>query len=349
MDTIEIGHRSISASEPVYIIAEAGVNHNGDVALAKELVSAAKDAGADCVKFQTFRAEQVATLSAPKAKYQLGTTNPEESQREMLQALELRAEDYRDLLAEAQRVGITLISTPYSMEDADFLEELGLPAFKIASGQIIELFFLRHVARKNLPIVLSTGMATMDEVSAAVEAIRSEGNNNIVVLQCTTNYPSAVADANIRAMEEMGASLGLLVGYSDHVPSNYASYAAVSRGARVIEKHFTLDTAMEGPDHSSSLDPIGFRELVQGIRSTESSLGDGVKKPCAIEVDNAKGIRRSVVAKQNIEVGEVITLQNLTCKRPTGGLPPNEIDVLLGKKAKRDIEQDEFVVPELVE
>ena len=348
MEKIKIDGRAIGPGEPVYIIAEAGVNHNGDVNIALELIKEAKKAGADCVKFQTFKAERVVTATAPKAKYQLEVTDRNESQLDMLRALELQEEDYRKIIAYARELGITVISTPYSKEDADFLENLDVPAFKIASGQLIELSFLQYVARKGRPVILSTGMGSMAEVCEAVEAIRETGNEQLILLQCTTNYPSDPADTNLRAMQSMGVATEVMMGYSDHVAGNVPCFASVALGATVVEKHFTLDTSMPGPDHSSSLDPRGFEELVQGIRTVSAAMGSGIKKPTFVETQNMTGMRRSIVAADDLAAGTVLTEDMLTFKRPATGTSPARLAEFLGKTLQSDLRKDQFLMPDQV-
>lgn len=340
MQSFKIGNTTLGGQNPCFIIAEAGVNHNGNLQTALELVREAKKIGADCVKFQTFKAESVITKKAPKAKYQLQVTDPRESQFEMLRKLELTNDDYLAILDECYKEGITFLSTPYNEEDADFLESLGVTAFKIASGQIVELAFLEHVARFGKPMILSTGMSTLAEVYEAVMAIREAGNGQIAVLQCTTNYPSQNEDANIRAMVTIGNSTDVMYGYSDHIEENYACYAAVALGAKIIEKHFTLDRSMPGPDHKASLDMGQFKSLIQGIRKTETALGSPVKTPSALEVQNTEGMRRSIVLKEPVKKGEVITEQNMAFKRPATGMSPKRKKELIGKKAMVDIEKD---------
>jgi len=326
-----------------YIIAEAGVNHNGSIDLALNLIREAKKAGADCIKFQTFKAGAVATKKAPKADYQLLVTDVQESQFEMLKKLELPDESYPLLLAECNREKIDFLSTPYDEHDALFLNGLGVKAFKIACGQIIEHSFLQKIAKLGKPIILSTGMATLSEVAAAVEAIRIAGCNEVTVLQCTTNYPSDIKESNILAMVSMRDALGVSIGYSDHVESNYACYAAVALGGKIIEKHFTLDRNMRGPDHAASLNPNQFSELVTGIRLIEQSLGSAVKFPSEIEQRNALGMRRSVVARKNIPAGSIITENMLTYKRPATGMPPQRLFDLIGKATSQDIQEDALI------
>ncbi len=244
--TVKVGNYKLGGSNPVFIIAEAGVNHNGDIELAKELIRKAKQSGADCVKFQTFKAEQVASAGAPKALYQMRSTDPAESQIDMLRALELKEGDYPELLRTCEEEEILFLSTPYNFKDADFLYGLGVSGFKIASGQLIEHPFLEHVAKRGKPLILSTGMGTLKEVEEAIEVIRKAGNDKIVLLQCTTNYPSPVEETNLRAMVTMREGCSVLAGYSDHTLGNTASIAAIALGACVLEKHFTLDKNLPG-------------------------------------------------------------------------------------------------------
>ena len=325
----------------VYIIAEAGVNHNGSLELAMRLVEKAKESGADCVKFQTFKTENIVSRSSPKAAYQLKVTDAKESQFEMLKKLEMGKEHFAAIQAHCRKNGIDFLSTPYNEDDAVLLNELGVEAFKIASGQLVELPFLRFVAAFRKRMIISTGMADLAEVYAAVQAIRETGNNDIIVLQCNTDYPSRIEDSNLRAMVTMREALKVEAGYSDHVQDNYACYAAVALGATVIEKHFTLDRGMEGPDHSSSLEPEGFSELVKGIRSVESSLGSGIKSPSESERKNTFGMRRSLVARSELRSGKTLERGDFAFKRPASGLSPNHLDQLIGKKLIKDMAADE--------
>lgn len=338
--TVQIGGQLIGDGQPCFIIAEAGVNHNGDIDMARQLIHEAKRIGADCVKFQTFKAERVVTSSAPKAQYQLHTTDPQQSQMDMLRELELNFDAYRDLLALAKELNIVLISTPYNVEDVDFLDAMGFPAFKLASIHLVEPYLLQYVARKGKPLIISTGMATMSEVDTAVRAIREIGNTQFVVLQCTTNYPSRPEDANLRAMPAMRDALDVLVGYSDHTQTDNACIASIALGACVIEKHFTLDMSLPGPDHSSSADPAMFAQLIRNIRETEQTLGTGIKSPSTIEQKNAVGMRRSIVAKRDIATGETIGADMLTFKRPATGLSPTFFDEVVGRVAITNIPTD---------
>lgn len=340
MEELKIDQTIINSTSLCYIIAEAGVNHNGSLDMALDLVRKAKEMGADCVKFQTFKAESVITKKAPKAKYQLEVTDSNESQFEMLKKLELTHADYLTIIDECKKENITFLSTPYNEEDADFLNDLGVSAFKIASGQIVEHSFLQHVAKYNKPMILSSGMSTLAEVYEGIEAIRKVGNNKIALLQCTTNYPSLIEDANIKAMVSMGNSLDVLYGYSDHIEENYACYAAVALGAKIIEKHFTLDRTLPGPDHKASLNFDQFKNLIEGVRKTETSLGNAVKTPSKREVLNTEGMRRSIVLNKSIKKGEILTKENMSFKRPATGIKPQRIQDLTGKKAAKDIDSD---------
>jgi len=346
MNNVEIGGHSIGPGAPCFILAEAGVNHNGDVAMARELVRQAQRAGASCVKFQTFKAERVVTASAPKAAYQLKVTDPAESQFAMLKKLELSDEAHRELIRLCRAEGIEFLSTPYSIEDAEMLHGLGVEGFKIASGQLVELPLLAAIARFGRPMILSTGMATMGEVEEAVGAIRAAGNDRFVVLQCTTNYPSRVADANLRAMVSMRERTRAVVGYSDHTEGIAACLAAVALGAAVIEKHFTLDRTLPGPDHRCSSSPEEFRALVQGIREVEAALGDGGKRPTEAEVVNTVGMRRSIVARWAIPAGRRVTEADFAFKRPATGMAPKRLPELVQRTARKDIEADAQVWPE---
>ena len=267
-------------------------------------------------------------------------TDPAESQFEMLKKLELTYEDYVKIIEECKKQKITFLSTPYNEEDADFLNDLGVPAFKIASGQIVELSFLEHVARFKKPMILSSGMATLAEVYEAIMTIRAAGNNQIAILQCTTNYPSSNENANIRAMISMGKSLDVIYGYSDHIEENYACYAAIASGAKIIEKHFTLDRNLPGPDHKASLNVMEFMNLIDGIRKTEIALGSPVKTPSSRELKNMEGMRRSIVLNKPLKKGQIITEENMVFKRPATGIAPKRKKELIGKKASTDIEQD---------
>ena len=316
------------------------MNHNGDVELAKRLVREAKRSGADCVKFQTFRAERVVTRRAPKAAYQLRTTELGESQFDMLKKLELSPTAHDVLAEECREQGAEFLSTPYGFEEVDLLDELGVPAFKIASAQIIELPFLRYVAAKGKPVLLSTGMATLGEIEEAVQVIRAAGNHQIVLLQCTTNYPSAHEDAHLRSMKTMRRAFDALVGYSDHTVGPAAPVAAVALGAVVVEKHFTIDKTLPGPDQSSSAEPAEFAQMTHLIREAQDALGGACKRPSAAETENVHTMRRSLMASRDIPAGQVITTDMLICKRPASGLPPKWMSQVVGLRTAREILAD---------
>lgn len=335
--------QNIIKQNSVYIIAEAGVNHNGSTEMALDLIEAAARAGADCIKFQTFKAERVATADAMKLKYQLDTTDQKETHVEMLKKLELPQEAYGDLIKRSEEVGIDLLSTPYNFADVDLLNTFGFPAFKISSSQIVEIPFLRYVASTMKPIILSTGMATLQEIKNAVKTLREAGNDKLVLLQCTTNYPSRIEDANVMVLSMMEKEFGVVTGYSDHTLGNICSIVATTVGAKVIEKHFTLDKTLPGPDQSASADPIEMKSFVSAIRDVHIALGDGVKEPTIAELANSKGMRRSISARLDITSGIIISEDMLDFSRPATGLSPEMWDVVVGSKAVRDIKRGTLI------
>jgi N-acetylneuraminate synthase len=313
------------------------VNHTGRAELARRLIECAADAGADAVKFQTFRAERLAVAQAAKADYQLRTTDRSESQLEMLRRLELPRETYPELLAQCRERGLLFLSSPFDEESADFLDALKIPAFKIPSGEITNLPFLAHVARKGKPLILSTGMSTLEEVRAAFDTVVREGNRQVILLHCTSGYPAAPEDANLRAMKTLAETFGVPVGYSDHTLGMAVPLAAVALGACVVEKHFTLDRALPGPDHQASAAPEELASLVQGIRSVEKALGHGRKEPAPSEAAVAGVARKSLVAAKDIPAGTTITADHLALRRPGTGLPPAMLNAVVGRKARRDV------------
>lgn len=341
--SFQIERYPIGILAPVFIIAEAGVNHNGSLEKARKLICEAKLSGADCVKFQTFKAEHVVSPNAPKARYQLRTTDPAESQIEMLRSIELDAAWYAELIDLCRSEGIIFSSTPYNEGDIDFLMQFDVPFLKAASLHIAEPLFLKRMAETGKPLVISTGMATLDEVRCAVDVVRETGNNDFVIMQCTTNYPSEIEDANLRAMTSMAKEFECFVGYSDHSQSNIPCIAATAMGACVIEKHFTLDTHLPGPDHSASYDPQQFAALVRDIRLTETALGSQDKKPTPAEQANMIGMRRSIVAIRDIPRGKAITNEDLSCRRPASGIPPYEMPSILGCISVRNIKAGEML------
>lgn len=346
---ISIGDRKVGEGQPVFVIAEAGVNHNGDVELAIKLIREAKKSGADCVKFQTFKADRIVTQTSPKAAYQLKTTDEQESQFDMLKKLELKADDYQLLLEECKRQDILFLSTPYNLEDADFLNEIGVKAFKVASGQFVEYPFLKYLASFNKPLILSTGMCSEEEVSNTIDFLKNNGDPEIILLQCTTNYPSLIEDANVKAMVSIGVATGQMTGYSDHVSNNFACFSSVALGACVIEKHFTLDTSMTGPDHSSSLNPEQFSELINGIRQVEKSLGSGIKVPTEAERKNTFGMRRSMIALRDLAAGQTIRMEDVGFKRPMNGLSPTRFYEIIGKTLLKNVNVDEPLTEDCIE
>ena len=330
-----------------FVIAEAGVSHNGDIGLAKRLVDVAVEAGADAVKFQTFKVERLVTPDAPKADYQLQAMGADESQFEMLRRLELSPEAHMELFGYCRQRGILFMSTPFDEESVDLLEEL-VPIFKIPSGEITNLPFLAYVARKRKPMIVSTGMSYMDEVKIAVRTIEDVGNSSLVLLHCVSDYPANPRDANLRAMYTMSAEFSVPVGYSDHTPGIEVALAAVALGACVIEKHFTLDRSLPGPDHQVSLEPDELAVLVRGIRSVEKALGHARKEPVPSEADIAAVARRSLVAARDIPSGTVLAEEDVAIKRPGTGLPPAMRSKLVGKKAKEDIPIGTLLTLEMV-
>ncbi len=331
---IEIAGRKIGPSYPCFIIAEAGVNHNGDINLAHQLIDAAIQSGADAVKFQTFKAERLVTADAPKANYQLLATNIGESQFEMLRRLELDANAHRALIAHCRDKHILFLSTPFDEASADLLEQLEVPAFKTPSGELTNLPYLRHIARKGKPMIVSTGMAFLGEVEAAVSAIEAAGNHSFALLHCASNYPANPMDVNLRAMHIMATAFNVPVGYSDHTVGVEVALAAVALGASVIEKHFTIDRTLPGPDHRASLEPDELATLVRGIRIVEVALGHGRKKPAASEANTIAVARKSLVAAREIHAGAVLTEDMIAIRRPGTGLPPVMREHLVGRSAR---------------
>ncbi|OGO25260.1 MAG: N-acetylneuraminate synthase [Chloroflexi bacterium RBG_16_52_11] len=327
------------------IIAEAGVNHNGDIALAYNLIDVAADAGADIVKFQTFTAEKVVTANAGKAHYQSQRTDAGESQHAMLRRLELTRDMHEALIAHCNLRGIIFFSTGFDPDSVDLLLELGLDCFKIPSGEITNLPYLRHVGRYGRSVILSTGMATLSEVEVALDVLGQAGTprERITVLHCNTEYPTPMADVNLRAMLTMRDAFGVAVGYSDHTPGIEVPIAAVALGATVIEKHFTLDRHLPGPDHKASLEPDELKAMVIAIRNIEQAMGDGIKRPSPSEAKNMPIVRKSLVAACAIRAGEVFSETNLAVKRPGTGLSPMRWDEALGRKAPRDFVADELI------
>ncbi len=358
---IKIKNKYIGENNPCFVIAEAGVNHNGDLALAKKLVDKAKEAGVDAVKFQTFKSKEIVTPDAEQAKYQIENIGKRESQYEMLKRLELPYSAFRELKKYCDEKEIIFLSTPHSCkEDVDLVSEL-CPVIKVGSGDLTNLPILKYMAQKNLPIILSTGMANLEEVREAVEAILPI-NQELILLHCTTNYPTPFNEVNLRAMPTLEKEFYLPTGYSDHTEGINVSLAAVVLGACMIEKHFTLDRNLPGPDHKASLEPQELKDLVLGIRFIENrltsgenveliieelnikdALGDGIKRPNPSEIEVAKIARKSIVAVVDIKKGETLKENLLAIKRPGTGIKPKYFDEIIGKTAKRDIKKDQLI------
>jgi N,N'-diacetyllegionaminate synthase len=328
-----------------FIIAEAGVNHNGSVEIAKRMIEVAKECGADAIKFQTFKAEEVVSKYAPKAEYQKQTTGEIESHLQMVKKLELSFDDFIVLKEYCDKLGIMFLSTPFDFESIDFLNSLGLEIFKISSGEITNLPYLEKIGKLRKKVILSTGMADLGEIEDALDILTSCGTKkeDITILHCNTEYPTPYEDVNLLAMLTIKEAFKVKVGYSDHTPGIEVPIAAVALGASVIEKHFTLDRNMQGPDHKSSLEPNELKAMVRAIRNVEKALGDGIKKPSPSEIKNKIIVRRSIVAKRNIKRGEIFNEENITVKRPATGISPMRWYEILGKTATRDYKEDEII------
>lgn len=328
------------------IIAEAGVNHNGDMDLAKRLVDAALDAGADMVKFQTFNAERLATQDAAKAGYQKNTTSETESQFDMLRKLELSTKMHEDLIFYCKKQKIEFFSTAFDIPSLDYLSALGFQRYKIPSGEITNLPYLRHIGAFAKPIILSTGMANMGEIEAALDILEKAGTPRhlITILHCNTEYPTPMNDVNLHAMCNIRDAFGVKVGYSDHTKGIEVPIAAVALGATVIEKHLTLDRTMDGPDHMASIEPDEFKAMVRAIRNIEDAMGDGIKRPSPSEIKNKPIARKSLVASKAIKAGECFSPDNVTVKRPGTGINPMRWDEIIGQMAIKDYQADELIL-----
>lgn len=327
----------------VYIIAEAGVNHNGNIKTAKMMVDAAKDAGADCIKFQTFKSENIVSRRADKAVYQKKNTSAEETQLDMLKRLELSHAEFIELHNYCKNKEIEFLSTAFDLESVDFLNSLGMKDWKIPSGDVTNLPYLIKIAKLKKHVILSTGMCEMDEIANTIEVLIKYGTHNITLLHCTTEYPTPYEDVNLFAMNTLRNKFNLAVGYSDHTRGIEVPIAAVALGASVIEKHFTLDKTLEGPDHKASLEPAELKTMVSSIRNIEKSLGDGIKKPASSEIKNISIARKSIISKCPIKKGDVFTDDNITTKRPGNGISPMQWFQVLGQTAKKDFEVDELI------
>ena len=328
-----------------FIIAEAGVNHNGSIELARKLIDLAVEAGVDAVKFQTFKAEKVISRNAEKAAYQIQTTNVDESQLEMIRRLELSPQAHKNLFQYCKEKGIQFLSSPFDLESIDLLNEMGLEIFKIPSGEITNLPYLRKIGALKKKVILSTGMAELGEIEYALDILIDAGTElkNITVLHCNTEYPTPMEDVNLRAMKTIALAFGVRVGYSDHTLGIEVPIAAVAMGATIIEKHFTLDKNMNGPDHKASLEPNELKAMVLAILNIEKALGNGIKKPSPSELKNKPIARKSIVAACDIRKGEKFTEENLTAKRPGTGISPMWWDEVIGRHAKKDFVWDDLI------
>ncbi|MEG0509607.1 MAG: N-acetylneuraminate synthase [Eubacterium sp.] len=327
-----------------FIIAEVGVNHNGKLTLAKEMIVAAKKAGVDAVKFQTFKSEKVVSVFAKKADYQIeNTQNNQENQLEMVKKLELSNDAFFELQTYCQEIGIQFLSTPFDLESIVFLNQLEMPFWKIPSGEITNYPYLVEIAETHKDIVMSTGMCTMKEIEEAINVLEANGSGKISLLHCNTEYPTPMEDVNLRAMQTLKETFNVPVGYSDHTKGIEVPIAAVAMGAEIIEKHFTLDCSMEGPDHKASLEPEALTQMVQAIRNIEKAMGSGKKEPSPSEKKNIPIARKSIVANCDIEKGTVFTVENLTTKRPGNGISPMKWNEILGQKATRYFKEDELI------
>ena len=333
-------------SEKVFIIAEAGVNHNGSIDMAKKLIDVAAEAGADAVKFQTFKTDKTVSRKAQKADYQKNTTDAGETQYDMVKKLELDVSTHKELMSYCLEKNIMFLSTPFDHDSIDLLDELGLKIFKIPSGEITNLPYLRHIGKLNKEIIMSTGMADIGEIEDALDILVNAGTdkNNITVLHCNTEYPTPMTDVNLRAMQTIANTFKISrTGYSDHTLGIEVPVAAVALGAKVIEKHFTLDKTLPGPDHQASLEPQELKLMIESIRNIEKALGDGIKKPSKSETPNKTIVRKSIVAKKAIKKGEILNEENLTIKRPGNGISPMRWDEIIGTIAQKDYEEDELL------
>jgi N-acetylneuraminate synthase len=348
-DRVQVGANGVGAGAPCFVIAEAGVNHNGDLELALRLVEAAAAAGVDAVKFQTFRAEAVAAAEAPKAGYQLETTARDEAQVDMLKRLELDPDAFGTLKDAAEAHGLVFLSTPFDVGSVELLDGLGVDAFKVASPDLTNHPLLSEIGRRARPVFVSTGIATLDEVGDGVDALHAAGAGGVVVLHCVSEYPAAASDANLRAMDTIARRVGCPVGFSDHTEGFEVALAAVALGACVLEKHLTLDRSLPGPDQRASLEPGELGQLVAAVRRVESALGTGVKEPTQAELRNAPVVRRSLAAADDLPEGIVLTRRMLTALRPGTGIPPARIDEVVGRRLTRSLAHRELLRPDDLE
>ena len=341
--SVRFSGRILGPGQPCFVIAEAGVNHNGDIALAHKLIDAAADAKVDAVKFQTFDPEKLAAPEAPKAEYQVENTGEEGNQLEMLRKLVLPKSAYPQLMQHAAEKGLVFLSTPFEEDSADFLEEMNVPAFKISSGDLTNHPFLAHVAKKGRPMLLSTGMGSLEQVEAAVRVVDAAGNPPLVLLHCVTNYPADPVDCNLRAMEALRSRFGVPVGWSDHTVGFDISLAAVALGSSTLEKHFTLDRRLPGPDHVASLEPSELAAMITAIRRVERALGDGRKQPRECEVAIAPAARKSLHWKNDLRNGATVALTDVIALRPGTGISPDKLTVCVGRRLVREVRQGQML------
>ena len=344
---IKLGDQYINNGAPCFIIAEAGVNHNGDINLAFKIIDAAKKTGANAVKFQTYKAEKLVTSTAEKAKYQIRGSDPSETQFQMLKRFELSETDFENIYQYCQRKNILFLSSPFDDDSIEFLDRLGILAFKIPSGEINNYPYLKTIAKKKKTVILSTGMSNLEEVKSAVDILKDNGSREIILLHCISNYPADPEDVNLRAMKTMSTAFDLPVGYSDHTEGIEIPIAAAALGACVIEKHFTLDKHLEGPDHAASIEPSEFTAMVKGIRKVESAMGNGIKKPSTKEADIARVVRKSLVAKQDLASGTILESSMIEIKRPGTGLPPGYLQNVIGRKLRVDVKAGSVLTLEM--
>jgi len=345
---VSIGTKTVGEGKPCFIIAEAGVNHNGNIDLAKKLIDAAVVAGADAVKFQTFKAENLVTSSANKAEYQKRTTNSSESQFEMLKKLELKKRDYRELSEYSNKKGIMFLSTPFDFESVDLLDELDVPAFKISSGDLTNLPLLQYAASKKKPLLISTGMSTLGEIEESVQLLNKINAHEIILLHCSTSYPAPLETVNLTVIKTLKCAFRKLVGYSDHTVGFVAPLCAVSLGACVIEKHFTLDKTLPGPDHKASAEPEELKYLIKAVHETKTTLGNGIRVLSEQEEEIKIVARKSLVAAKTIASGERLTKQSIAIKRPATGIQPKYYTDIIGKTAKVTIPKDTVITWEMI-
>ncbi len=342
MRHVKIGNKKVGAGFPVFIIAEAGVNHNGSIKLAKKMIDLAKSIGADAIKFQTFRTENLVAFSAPKANYQKETT-AKKTHFQMLKELELSEADFEKLYSYCKKKKIIFLSTPFDSQSAEFLDKLGVCAFKISSGDLTNMSLLFQVAQYKKPIILSTGMSDLTEIKDAVDSIYAARNKELILLHCTSNYPTKYEDVNLKAMLTLNKTFGVPVGYSDHTCGIEISIAAVAIGASVIEKHFTLDRKFYGPDHKSSLEPAEFKKVIESVRRIERAMGDGFKRPQRSEIEIKNVVRKSIVAACDISKGRRLTLDMLAVKRPGTGIEPKYLNQLINRQIKINLKKDQIL------